>query len=160
MITENRTVIVKDVELHWTKLDNPVDPFNSGEKVWEVQIKTDDEAIAKSWSKDFYINTKKDKDGNWIANIKRKELNRKGEPNSPPVVLGRNNQPMPSTNIGNGSIGDLKLYQYLYDFAGKKGVANMLSAVRVTELKEYTPTSEVDFDVIEGAEPTAAQADF
>jgi len=67
---------------------------------------------------------------------------------------------MPSSNIGNGSIGDLKLFQYPYDVAGRKGVSSMLSAVRVTDLKEYTPSSEVDFDVIEGAEGAEAQADF
>jgi len=39
-------------------------------------------------------------------------------------------------------------------------VSSMLSAVRVTDLKEYTPSSEVDFDVIEGAEGAEAQADF
>jgi hypothetical protein len=160
MINEKRTVIVKDVELHWAKLDAPVDPFKTGEKVWEVQIRTDDENVAKSWAKDYFINAKKDDEGHWKANIKRKELNRKGESNQPPVVLGRDNQPMPSSNIGNGSIGDLKLFQYPYDVAGRKGVSSMLSAVRVTNLKEYTPSSEVDFDVIEGAEGAEAQADF
>lgn len=160
MIEEKRTVIVKDVELHWAKLDAPVDPFKTGEKVWEVQIRTDDENVAKSWAKDYFINAKKDDEGHWKANIKRKELNRKGESNQPPVVLGRDNQPMPSNNIGNGSIGDLKLFQYPYDVAGRKGVSSMLSAVRVTNLKEYTPSSEVDFDVIEGAEGAEAQADF
>jgi hypothetical protein len=160
MINEKRTVIVKDVELHWAKLDAPVDPFKTGEKVWEVQIRTDDENVAKSWAKDYFINAKKDDEGHWKANIKRKELNRKGESNQPPVVLGRDNQPMPSGNIGNGSIGDLKLFQYPYDVAGRKGVSSMLSAVRVTNLKEYTPSSEVDFDVIEGAEGAEAQADF
>jgi hypothetical protein len=160
MIEEKRTVIVKDVELHWAKLDAPVDPFKTGEKVWEVQIRTDDENVAKSWAKDYFINAKKDDEGHWKANIKRKELNRKGESNQPPVVLGRDNQPMPSGNIGNGSIGDLKLFQYPYDVAGRKGVSSMLSAVRVTDLKEYTPSSEVDFDVIEGAEGAEAQADF
>jgi hypothetical protein len=160
MINEKRTVIVKDVELHWAKLDAPVDPFKTGEKVWEVQIRTDDENVAKTWAKDYFINAKKDDEGHWKANIKRKELNRKGESNQPPVVLGRDNQPMPSGNIGNGSIGDLKLFQYPYDVAGRKGVSSMLSAVRVTDLKEYTPSSEVDFDVIEGAEGAEAQADF
>jgi len=160
MIEEKRTVIVKDVELHWAKLDAPVDPFKTGEKVWEVQIRTDDENVAKSWAKDYFINAKKDDEGHWKANIKRKELNRKGESNQPPVVLGRDNQPMPSGNIGNGSSGELKLFQYPYDVAGRKGVSSMLSAVRVTDLKEYTPSSEVDFDVIEGAEGAEAQADF
>jgi len=160
MIDEKRTVIVKNVELHWAKLDSPVDPFKTGEKLWEVQIRTSDEAVAKTWAKEYYINAKKDDEGNWKANIKRKELNRKGESNNPPVVLGRNNQPIPATNIGNGSIGDLKLFQYPYDVAGRKGVSSMLSAVRITELKEYTPNTEIDFDVIEGAEGAEAQADF
>jgi hypothetical protein len=160
MLNEKRTVIVKDVELHWAKLDSPVDPFKTGEKVWEVQIRTSDEETAKSWAKDFYINAKKDDEGFWKANIKRKELNRKGESNSAPVVLDRKNQPMPASNIGNGSIGDLKLFQYPYDVAGRKGVSSMLSAVRIKDLKEYTPSSEVDFDVIEGAEGADAQADF
>jgi hypothetical protein len=160
MIDEKRTVIVKNVELHWAKLSTPVDPFKTGEKLWEVQIRTSDEAVAKTWAKEYYINAKKDDEGNWKANIKRKEINRKGESNSPPVVLGRNNQPIPATNIGNGSIGDLKLFQYPYDVAGRKGVSSMLSAVRITELKEYTPNTEIDFDVIEGAEGAEAQADF
>jgi len=160
MIEEKRTVILSDVELHWAKLDSPVDPFKTGERVWEVQIRTDDEDTAKTWAKDYFINAKKHDDGYWKANIKRKELNRKGETNNAPIVLGRNNQPIPSSNIGNGSIGDLKLFQYPYNVAGKKGVSSMLSAVRVKELIEYTPSSEVDFDVIEGTEGAQAQADF
>ena len=160
MIEEKRTVILSDVELHWAKLDSPVDPFKTGEKVWEVQIRTDKEDVAKTWAKEYFINAKKDDEGFWKANIKRKELNRKGESNNPPIVLGRNNQPISSSNIGNGSIGDLKLFQYPYNVAGRKGVSSMLSAVRIKDLKEYTPSSEVDFDVIEGAEGAEAQADF
>ena len=160
MINEKRTVILKDVELHWAKLDKPVDPFKTGERLWEVQIRTSDEVIAKQWAKEYYINAKKDDEGFWKANVKRKELNGKGETNKAPDVLGRSNQPISASNIGNGSIGDLKLFQYPYDVAGRKGVASMLSAVRVTDLKEYAPTSDVDFDVIDTPAEGSAQADF
>ena len=160
MINEKRTVILKDVELHWAKLDKPVDPFKTGERLWEVQIRTADEVIAKQWAKEYYINAKKDDEGFWKANVKRKELNGKGETNKAPDVLGRSNQPISASNIGNGSIGDLKLFQYPYDVAGRKGVASMLSAVRVTDLKEYAPTSDVDFDVIDTPAEGSAQADF
>ena len=160
MINEKRTVIVKDVELHWAKLETPVDPFKTGEKLWEVQIRTADEEVAKKWAKEYYINAKKDDEGFWKANVKRKELNGKGETNKAPDVLGRSNQPISASNIGNGSIGDLKLFQYPYDVAGRKGVASMLSAVRVTDLKEYAPTSDVDFDVIDTPAEGSAQADF
>ena len=160
MINEKRTVILKDVELHWAKLDKPVDPFKTGERLWEVQIRTSDEVIAKQWAKEYYINAKKDDEGFWKANVKRKELNGKGETNKAPDVLGRSNQPISASNIGNGSIGDLKLFQYPYDVAGRKGVASMLSAVRITDLKEYAPTSDVDFDVIDTPAEGSAQADF
>jgi len=160
MINEKRTVIVKDVELHWAKLETPVDPFKTGEKLWEVQIRTADEEVAKKWAKEYYINAKKDDEGFWKANVKRKELNGKGETNKAPDVLGRSNQPISASNIGNGSIGDLKLFQYPYDVAGRKGVASMLSAVRITDLKEYAPTSDVDFDVIDTPVEGSAQADF
>jgi len=136
MIEEKRTVILSDVELHWAKLDSPVDPFKTGEKVWEVQIRTDKEDVAKTWAKEYFINAKKDDEGFWKANIKRKELNRKGESNNPPIVLGRNNQPIPSSNIGNGSIGDLKLFQYPYNVAGRKGVSSMISSVKNKDIKE------------------------
>jgi len=160
MINEKRTVIVKDVELHWAKLETPVDPFKTGERLWEVQIRTADEEVAKKWAKEYYINAKKDDEGFWKANVKRKELNGKGETNKAPDVLGRDKQPISSSNIGNGSIGDLKLFQYPYDVAGRKGVASMLSAVRITDLKEYAPTSDVDFDVIDTPAEGSAQADF
>ena len=160
MISEKRTVIVKDVELHWAKLETPVDPFKTGERLWEVQIRTADEEVAKKWAKEYYINAKKDDEGFWKANVKRKELNGKGETNKAPDVLGRSNQPISASNIGNGSIGDLKLFQYPYDVAGRKGVASMLSAVRITDLKEYAPTSDVDFDVIDTPAEGSAQADF
>ena len=160
MINEKRTVILKDVELHWAKLETPVDPFKTGERLWEVQIRTADEEVAKKWAKEYYINAKKDDEGFWKANVKRKELNGKGETNKAPDVLGRSNQPISASNIGNGSIGDLKLFQYPYDVAGRKGVASMLSAVRITDLKEYAPTSDVDFDVIDTPAEGSAQADF
>ena len=52
------------------------------------------------------------------------------------------------------------LFQYPYDMQGRKGVASILSKVQVTELKEYTPSSSTDFDVIESEESGDAQVDF
>ncbi len=50
---------------------------------------------------------------------------------------------------------DFNLFQYPYEMAGRKGVSSMLSKVQVTELKEYKPTTETDFDVIEGGDAAA-----
>jgi hypothetical protein len=52
------------------------------------------------------------------------------------------------------------LFQYPYDVGGRKGVASILSKVQVTDLKEYTPSTETDFDVIGDAEAGESQVDF
>jgi hypothetical protein len=36
----------------------------------------------------------------------------------------------------------------------------MLSAVRITDMKEYAPNTEVDFDVIEAEEGATDKVDF
>ena len=54
-------------------------------------------------------------------------------------------------SIGNGSKGNVIVWQYNYEFAGKTGVASSLTAVQVTDLVEYTPTQTDDFSAIESA---------
>ena len=55
MINENRTIIIRDAELHWAKLVTPVDPFKTGEYVWELQLRTRDKDTAKAWKTDYYL---------------------------------------------------------------------------------------------------------
>jgi len=67
---------------------------------------------------------------------------------------------MDGNKVGNGSVGNVMLFQYPYDVGGRKGVASILSKVQVTDLKEYTPNTGTDFDVIEGESEGDAQVDF
>ena len=161
MINEKRTVIVRDVELYWAKLVKPVEPF--GTLQWELQMRTRDKAEAKKWKEDFYLNTKTEEDDEGVfykTNVKRKALKKDGDQNTAPDVLDNAKAAIDGNKVGNGSTGNVMLFQYPYDVGGRKGVASILSKVQVTDLKEYTPSTETDFDVIGDAEAGDSQVDF
>jgi hypothetical protein len=50
-IMANNTIILSNVELFFAKLDpaNPNSRFDKENPTWEVQIRTKDKAVAKSW---------------------------------------------------------------------------------------------------------------
>ena len=58
--------------------------------------------------------------------------------------------------IGNGSIGNVKVYQYSYDVAGRQGTGCSLTAVQITNLIEYAGGSSDDFVAIESEAPAAS----
>jgi hypothetical protein len=153
MINEKRTVIIRDAEMHWAKLGKPVEPF--GTLQWELQIRTRDKATAKDWKDNFYLTVKQEDDDDgvyWKANLKRKAIKKDGEKNTPPDVLDGAKQPVDGSTIGNGSVGNVMLFQYPYDVGGRKGVSSILSKVQVVDHKVYSPDSGTDFDII-GDEP-------
>ena len=152
MINEDRTVIIKGVELWYARLDKPVAPFNN-EQRWEVQIRTSDESVAKEWEKEYELNVAK-KEDYWKVSLKRKLLNRNNEENDPPQIVDATRTPISGANIGNGSKANIKLYQYPYNVAGKKGTGSMLKGVQITELIKYEPDSSIDFEVLENTPKT------
>ena len=162
MINEKRTVIIRDAELHWAKLVKPVEPF--GTLQWELQMRTADKDEAEKWKKEFYL-TVKTEDGDdgtyYKANVKRKAIKKDGDQNTPPDVLDGAKKPIDGSNVGNGSIGNVMLFQFPYEMQGRKGVSSILSKVQVTDLKVYQNSNATDFDVIDGAEESGeAAVDF
>ena len=151
MITDNREIIIRDVELWFAKLDKPVAPFNN-EQRWEVQIRTSDESVAKQWEEEHELNVSK-KDDYWKVGLKRKLLNRDGEENNPPQIVDASRTPTSGANIGNGTKANIKLYQYPYNVAGQKGTGSMIKGVQIVDLVEYKPDSSIDFEVLEDDVP-------
>ncbi len=62
----------------------------------------------------------------------------------------------------NGSTGNVIVYQYYYETAGRKGIATSLTAVQVTDLQEFT--GAVDFEpivpVAQTTEPSSNEMPF
>jgi len=146
--------ILNNVELFFAKLDpkKPNARFDANNPTWEVQIRTRDKKQAKEW-KDLNINVKPDEDDKGIfykANLKKKTKKANGEPQNPVNLVGGNLTAIDPNTLGNGSIGNIRIYQYNYEVGGRKGVASMLMAIQVTTLKEYTPKPrEDDFAMVE-----------
>lgn len=147
MTIERRNFRIDNVELNWAKLDQPVSPF--GTLQWELQIATADKAKAKEL-KDNFFNVK-EKDGKFIVALKRKAIKSDGSENTPVRVVDGSLNPVNAKAIGNGSTGNVIVYQYPYETAGRKGVASSLSGVQITNLVEYNP-STTGFDVIASAD--------
>lgn len=152
-----RNYIINDVFLNWMKL-NPkqtVNPF--GTPQWEGQLATDDDAKAAELIAN-HVPMKHGptfaEDNMWIGSVKRKEFKANGENNGPVRVVDSTKQPLDGTTIGNGSKGNVIVFQYPYDTAGRKGIANSLTAIQVTDLVEYTGSNSIDFEVLASIAPT------
>lgn len=148
-----RQLKIDDVEFNYPRLDKPTNPF--GTEQYELQIATTDSAKAQ-YLKDNKLNVK-EKDGVFTVSLKRKARKANGEDNGKVRVVTATKQEFEDVRtIGNGSRGNVILYQYEYDTAGRKGVAASLTAVQVVEHIPYSPTG-VDFDIV-GEEPAVTTA--
>ena len=143
-----KTVVLRDVELFWAKLDKPVDPFGAG-PAWEVQIRTSDEAKANEWNS-HGLNVKKIAENGkdyWKVGLKRKAKNRAGDDNPAPEVMSADpNVTVDPKKIGNGSKGHVRLFQYDYNVGGRSGVASQFNAIKITDLVNYSGSEGDDID--------------
>jgi hypothetical protein len=151
--------ILRKCELWWIKCDpkKPNPTFDKENPRWEVQIRTTDKSQMQDWKA---VNLKPksvtDEDGNhlyWKINLQKKSKKSDNETPLAPVkfVDGGLNDIDPNT-VGNGSVGDVRLFQYDYETGTgknkKKGIASMLMAVQVTKHIVYTPPQrEDDFEM-------------
>ena len=142
-----RNYKITDVELNWARLTKPVNPF--GTEQWELQIATTDQAKAKELA-DNHLNVKV-KDGKFTVSLKRKTKKADGSDNGKVRVVNADLTDVEDAgSIGNGSKGNVIVFQYPYSAMGRSGIASSLTAVQVTDLVKYTPSGGVDFDVIGG----------
>ena len=151
---EARNYRIDNVELNWAKLSKPVNPF--GTEQWELQIATTDKAIADTWSSN-HLNVKQDKmdSTKFTVSLKRKAVKANGDANSAVRVVDSSAVALPHekiSQIGNGSTGNVIVYQYPYKQAGREGIANSLTAVQVIDFKEYTVPVDFEPVVSEGSD--------
>ena len=152
---EGYNEIIRDVELHWCKLDKPVDPF--GTLQWEISIQAPKkrEAELAKYGKTKVVKDKDGKDtGKISVNLKKKALKADGTDAAKVGVVDIHKNPMDSKVIGNGTKGNVMVFCKPYELKApngkvtKSGTAIMLTKVQVTDLVKYEPKSDnfVDFD--------------
>jgi hypothetical protein len=169
-IMANNTIILSNVELFFAKLDpaNPNSRFDKENPTWEVQIRTKDKAVAKSWKEqNLRVTPDENDDGVFYrTNLKKKSKKRDGSDMAPVNVVAGDLSPVDPSTIGNGSIANLSVFQYDYNVSGKEGVASMLMGVQITTLNEYKPAPKqggfapVEFKVNKVADNQDVDADM
>lgn len=142
------SIVIRNAELFWAKLDQPVNPFNAPQPHWELQIRTRDKAEAKKW-KDYGMTAslKEDDSGTFYqVNLKRKAFTKNGDPRDPVKVVDAQLMPIDGAILGNGSSGNVQIDTYNYTMNGKDGIGFSLKAVQVTRLVEYKGGNGLDFE--------------
>ncbi len=141
MLTQPRNYLISNVELNWARLDTPTNPF--GVEIYELQIATESTEVADEWASNW-LNVK-ERDGKFTVSLKRNANERDGSDNGKVRVVDGDKAPLDGM-IGNGSEGNVIVWQYPYENAGRKGVSGSLTAVQVTNHIKYEPG--MDFDVV------------
>ena len=115
--------------------------------------------IRDRWRFVIHMNVK-ERGGKFVVALKRKAVKADGSPMDPVRVVDANKAPiMDRRSIGNGSIGNVIVWQAPYEVQGRKGISNSLTAVQVTTLEVYSGGSNnVDFDVVGEDAPAGTDA--
>jgi len=143
--------IIRNISVNYAKLYKP-ETNQFGNTQFDIQLEFGKDRIDELKG---YGKIRELPNGNFAMNITLNEKNRKGEPNTVRVV-DSNKLPFDKP-IGNGSTANLIVLTYDAPRAynGKKTI---LQAVQITDLVEYTPPADVDFDTV--SVTTEANADF
>ena len=139
-----RNHLISNVTLNWVRLDKPQNPF--GTEQYEAQIETRDPAKAAELTAN-HMNVKEKETGVFTVSLKRKAKRADGSDNGKVEVVGtKASEVIDVRTIGNGSQGNVIVWQYPYDAAGRQGIATSLTKIQITDLKIYANDS-IDFDM-------------
>jgi hypothetical protein len=138
--------LFKNLELWHVKVvhSRPNRRFSKERPTWEVQVRVySKEQKAELEAEGLKLKAVIPDDGAqpyWKTNIKKKTIKRDDSPADPVEVVGGNMRPVDPNTIGNGSIGNVRVFQYDYTRAdGSKGVASVLMGIQLTKHIVYTP---------------------
>jgi|TARA_B110000858_G_scaffold93283_1_gene107688 hypothetical protein len=149
-------MLLNDVNLSWVKLDpkNPDMGYDKQSPQYSVTVKTTDKVQAETWKK-AGLNIKPVEENGAIAytvGLKKKIYSdADGRSNtSPPPVVDKSLQPILDTsNIGNGSKGNVQIKFKPYEYMGKKGISTQLLALQITDIVEYQNADKLEFAAID-----------
>jgi hypothetical protein len=164
--------IIKDCELWFCKLNpkRPNNRFNKENPTWECQIRTKDKSVKKIWE-EFSLPVKAvvpdDGEPYFRVNLRKKSIKEDKEPASPIRVINGKLEDIDPDTIGNGSVGNIRVFQYEYpNKKGGKGIASVLMGIQVTKHIVYKPKprndefDETDTETIDADEHDDHQDDF
>jgi hypothetical protein len=162
-------MILEKCELWYPCLDpkRPNKKFDKENPSWEVQIRTTDKKQRKEWEEanlNVHTIVPEDDDVNdgkpfFLVYLKKRITRKDGLPALPVEVLDAKLEPVDPNSIGNGSIADVRLYQYSYPTpAGGTKTSSILLGLQLLKHKLYVPVKRQEFT--KRAEDTEVCQDF
>lgn len=158
--------IIKNAELWFAKLDpkRPSAKFNKKNPTWELQIRTQDKAVKKAWEElGLAVKAVVPDEGApyFRVNLRKKSIKEDGDAASPIKVVNGHLEDVDPNSIGNGSVGNVRIFQYEYPKeGGGKGIASVLMGVQVTKHVVYKPKPrDDDFDMTDTEVVEEAEGD-
>ncbi len=149
-------MIIKNCELYFAKLDptRPSAKFNKKNPTWELQIRTSDQEVRKQWTA-MGLNVKPvvpdEGEPYFRVNLRKKSIKEDGEKASPVDVVDMQLNQVDPRSIGNGSVGNVRIFQYEYPReGGGKGTASVLMGVQLIKHIIYVPRPRDDDFQAEG----------
>lgn len=131
--------IISNCELWFAKVNpkRPNNKFNKKNPTWEVQIRTEDKAVKKQWEElSLPVKAVVPDEGNpyFRVNLRKKSIKEDGEKASPIKVVDGKLQDVDPDSIGNGSVGNVRIFQYPFTREdGSKGSASVLMGIQLTK---------------------------
>jgi len=142
MSTQNTSTVIRNVSFYYAKLDKPVSPF--GTEIYDLQVRFPANRVEEMST---YGKVRPVEDEQYAINITRKAMNSKKQ-KTPVRIVDKDKNPIKDL-IGNGSTGNIIVYQYDWEVSGRTGRKTVLIAVQVTDMIKYVPEVSIDFDVLE-----------
>lgn len=142
--------LLTDCEI-WFLRANPLKPnskFDKENPTWECQIRTSSKTQKKTWA-ELNLNCKAvvpdDGDPYFRVNLKKSSIKKDGTAAEPVKVVNGALEPLDPDTIGNGSIGNIRIFQYEYPKKeGGTGVATILMGIQITTHIEFERKARED----------------
>lgn len=149
--------ILKACEIWFPKLDpkRPNSKYNKKNPTWDVQVRTKDPKVKKEWEA-LGLKPKPvlDEDTAQLLyfrlNLRRRTIKSSGEKSDPVKVVNGRLEDLDPRTLGNGSIANIRIFQYKFTNDGEEGLATVLMALQVTKHIKYEPKDgDDDFEMSE-----------
>jgi hypothetical protein len=148
-------MIIKQCEIYFAKLDpkRPNAKYDKERPTWEIQIRTTSKEVKKQWeAMKLHVTPIVPDEGApyYRVNLRRKSVKADGSKAEAPRVVNGSLQPLDGNTIGNGSIGNVHVYQYEFDKkTGGRETASVLMGVQITKHLVYRPDTTSEFEEAE-----------
>lgn len=154
--------ILQNVKIFKMRCDpkRPSTFYDPTKPTWSVQIRTTDPQQKAEWeahgvkAKLVVYPEGHDKEGEamltedgkreWRATLRKRAKKQDGSESPPVEVKGGNLVPLDPLTVGDGSIGNVRIFQYTYGKENK--TANVLVGVQIRKLRKVEPRVREDFE--------------